>query len=102
MYDCKVFFAAPVPVEFEERRIPKSGFYKKEPFYGSWQERHDLTNRFIDELHKQAGSVVMPPEEWYTMNPETYAKTYMEHGSSFHIAPPFYRRNDWGVTGLGA
>jgi hypothetical protein len=102
-YNCKVSYAAPVPVEFEGRRIPKSGFYKKEPFFGSQQERSDLTKRFIDELNKQSGNkVIMPPADWYTMNPELYAKTYMEHGSSFHIAPPFYRRNDWGVTGLGA
>ena len=103
MHDCEVFYAAPVPVEFEERRIPKSGFYKKEPFFGTQEQRSDLTKRFIDELDKQSnGKVIMPPADWYTMNPELYAKTYMEHGSSFHIAPPFYRRNDWGVTGLGA
>jgi hypothetical protein len=102
-YNCEVSYAAPVPVEFEGRRIPKSGFYKKEPFFGSQQERSDLTKRFIDELNTQSGNkVIMPPADWYTMNPELYAKTYMEHGSSFHIAPPFYRRNDWGVTGLGA
>lgn len=100
---CDVYYAAPVPVEFEERRIPKTGFYKKTPFFGSLQQRADLTNRFIDELNKQSGNkVIMPPSEWYTMDPEKYAKTFMEHGSSVHIAPPFYRRNDWGVTGLGA
>jgi len=100
--DCDVYYATPVPVEYEERRIPKTGYYKKTPFHGTWQDRHDLTNRFIDELDKQSGGkIVMPPADWYTMDPELYAKTYMEHGSSFHIAPPFYRRNDWGVTGLG-
>jgi len=96
-------YASPVPVEFEERRIPKSGFYKKTPFYGSLQERKDLTARFIEVLTKESnGRVVMPPADWYTMDPEKYAKTYMEHGSSFHIAPPFYRCNDWGGTFLGA
>ena len=102
-FGCDVHYAAPVPVEFEARRIPKSGFYKKTPFFGSWQERYDLTNRFIDELNKQSGNkVIMPPSGWYTMDSEKYAKTFMEHGSSFHIAPPFYRRNNWGVTELGA
>ena len=98
-----VWFCAPVPVEFEGRRIPKSGYFKKEPFYGSWQERWDLTNQFIEILHDEAkGKVVMPPKEWYTMDPEKYANTYMEHGSSFHVAPPYYRRNDWGVSPLAA
>ena len=74
---------------------------KKTAFFGSWKERHDLTNQFIEELDKQSGGkVIMPPSDWYTMDSEVYAKTYMEHGSSFHIAPPFYRRNDWGITGM--
>ena len=98
-----VWFCAPVPVEFEGRRIPKSGYFKKEPFYGSWEDRHDLTNKFIEILHEEAkGKVIMPPKEWYTMDPEKYANTYMEHGSSFHVAPPYYRRNDWGVSPLAA
>jgi len=97
-----VWYAAPVPVEFEGRRIPKSGFYKKTPFYGSWKCRWNLTNKFINILHDESkGKVVLPPKEWYTMDPEKYAKTYMEHGSSFHIAPPYYRRNDWGVSPFG-
>jgi hypothetical protein len=102
-FGAKVKYAFPVPVEFEGRRIPKSGFYKGTAFYGSWQDRYDLTERFKDELYNYSdGSVVAPPSEWYTMDPEKYAKTFMEHGSSFHIAPPFYYRNNWGVSPLGA
>jgi hypothetical protein len=94
-------YATPVPVEFEERRIPQTGFYKKTPFFGSLQERKDLTNRFIDILNKESnGRIVMPPKEWYTMDPKTYAETYMESNSSFHIAPPYYRSNDWGQNTL--
>lgn len=98
-FGCEVFYCAPVPVEFEDRRIPKSGFYKGTPFFGSMNDRRKVTEKFIDELNKQSGGkIIMPPEEWYTMDGELYAKTYMEHGSSFHIAPPFYYRNDWGQT----
>ena len=100
-YGVKVKYAFPVPVEFEGRRIPKSGFFKGTAFYGSWQDRYDLTERFKDRLHYYSdGSVIAPPQEWYTMDPEKYAKTFMEHGSSFHIAPPFYLRNNWGQTCL--
>ena len=103
LYGVSCHYAFPVPVEFEERRIPKSGFFKGTPFYGSWQQRYDVTERFKDLLDRYSkGRVVAPPEEWYTMDPEKYAKTFMEHGSSFHIAPPFYRRNEWGGTILGA
>jgi hypothetical protein len=52
-------------------------------------------------LNKESnGRIVMPPKEWYTMDPKTYAETYMESNSSFHIAPPYYRSNDWGQNTL--
>ena len=102
-YGVKVKYAYPVPVEFEGRRIPKSGFFKNTAFYGSWQERYDMTEMFKELLYKYSdGSVIAPPSDWYTMDPEKYAKTFMEHGSSFHIAPPFYKCNNWGGTILGA
>jgi len=102
-FGVNVRYTCPVPVEFEDRRIPKSGFFKGTPFYGSVADRRDITFHFIDELYKQSNdSVVQPPLEWYHMDGKTYAETYMEHGGSFHIAPPFYNRNDWGVTALGA
>lgn len=102
-FGVSVYYCCPVPVEHEDRRIPKSGFFKGTAFYGSVADRRDVTMHFIDELYNQSGDkVVQPPTDWYHMNGEDYAKTYMEHGGSFHIAPPFYNRNDWGVTGLGA
>lgn len=96
-----IWFCAPVPVEFEGRRIPKSGFFKKEPFYGSCEQRKKVTEMFISELYKHTDNVIQPPSEWYNMNPQKYAETYMEYGGSFHLAPPFYRRNNWGVSVLG-
>lgn len=97
-YGCAVSYSCPVPVEWEGRRIPKTGFYKGEPFSGSMTERQVVTHKFITELNKHKVDVVEPPSEWYTMDPKKYAETYMEFGSSFHIAPPYYRRNDFGVT----
>ena len=95
-YDCTVSYAAPVPVEFEGRRIPKTGWFEKAPFYGSQSERADITTRFIARLVHNGVNVVHPPVGWYGMDPEEYATTYMEFGGSFHIAPPFYCRNNWG------
>jgi hypothetical protein len=100
-YECTVYYTAPVPVEYEERRLPKTGYFKGTPFYGSRKDRLDLTLRFIDRLNKISGNrVIMPPEEWYKMDGEKYAKTYMENSSSVHISPQYYRRNDWGQTCL--
>ena len=94
-YDCNVSYTAPVPVEYEGRRLPKTGYFKGTPFFGSRKERLDLTYRFIEGLHKRKVSVVQPPEEWYSMDGEAYAKTHMENSSSVHISPEYYRRYNW-------
>ena len=99
-YECDVWYTAPVPVEYEDRRLPKTGYFKGTPFFGSRKERLDLTYRFIEGLNKRKVSVVQPPQEWYSMDGEKYAKTYMENSSSVHISPQYYRRNDWGQTCL--
>jgi hypothetical protein len=96
-YGCNVFYCCPVPVEHESRRIPQSGYYKGEPFYGTAEERRKITQAFIYELQRQAANrIIQPPEDWYQMDGKVYAKTYMEYNSSFHISPPFHRRNNWG------
>lgn len=93
---CEVEVAAPVPVEYEGRKIPQTGFYKGTAFAGSQSERDMWTMHFIDMMRRRGVQGVQPPIEWYTMDPEQYAKTYMELGSSVHIAPPYYRRCCWG------
>lgn len=101
-FNCNVYFAAPLPIEYEGRKLPKSGYYKGTPFYGSRDERAQLMNQFGNELKNQAGeqSVVHPPYNWYGLDPEKFAKVYMEHGSSVHLSPEYYRRKDWGETCL--
>lgn len=95
-YDCIVEIAAPHPVEFEDRRIPQTGFYKGTPFYGSLKERQELTKSFIDYINDYGIKVVRQPIERYDIDPEQYSKEYMELGSSVHLAPIHYRSNsDW-------
>lgn len=93
-----VEIAVPVPVEYEDRRIPKTGYYKGQPFYGSIQERQNITAFIIKLLKDNHDKVVTPPMSWYFMDPEEYAKTKMELNSSVHIAPVNYRRNNWGIN----
>lgn len=91
------YFAVPVPVEYEGRKIPKSGWFKGEPFYGSLAERSGITEEFMELLDQHSGGrLIHPPWDWYEMCPEKYAKTYMELNSSFHIAPLYYRSESWG------
>jgi hypothetical protein len=93
-YGVEVEIATPVPVEWEGRKIPQTGFYKKEPFSGTQAQRREWTQMFIDKMCEHG--LISPPQGWYSMDGKEYADTYMEPNSSVHIAPPFYRRNDWG------
>lgn len=49
-YSASVIPWEPLPIENESRKVPKTGWYKKTPFYGSWQERTDVRQAFIERL----------------------------------------------------
>ena len=92
-----VSYCYAVPVEHENRRIPKTGYYNGEPFFGSREERLEAT-KWFNELLRQAtgGCVVAPPKAWYGMDGLEYSKEIMELGGSVHIAPTHYARHNWG------
>ncbi len=96
-YCCDVWYSIPVPVEYEGRRLPKTGYFKGTPFYGNRHRRLELTFKWMKILYQLVGNkIVMPPLHWYKMDGEQYAKTYMENSSSVHISPEKYRRHKWG------
>lgn len=84
---------APYPIEFEGRRLPKTGYYKGTPFYGSREQRVTVLNAMISEMRDSFKTVWQWPGEWYDMDPELYAKTYMEKPGSVHLSPEFYEWN---------
>lgn len=93
-----VEYCVPVPIEFIGRKIPKSGWYEGTPYFGTLDERRKATWVFQTMLRDSGQTVVMPPTHWYNMDPEEYAKTYMELGSSVHISPQHYRsKGGWNV-----
>ena len=49
-YSASVIPWEPLPIENESRKVPKTGWYKKTPFYGSWQQRTDVRQAFIERL----------------------------------------------------
>ena len=51
IYNAEVKVWEPLPIENESRKVPKTGWYKGTPFYGTWQQRTDVRNAFIDTLH---------------------------------------------------
>lgn len=81
---------APYPIEFEDRKLPKTGYYKGTPFYGS-RERREHLRKYMTDLMSMTFSVVHYwPSEWFAMDPEKYANTYMEKPRSVHLSPEFY------------
>jgi hypothetical protein len=87
--------ASPVPVEYEDRKLPKTGYYKDAAFFGNIVQRQDWTNHFMEMISCE-NKMITPPKSWYQMDPEQYAKENMELSSSVHIAPSKYRRFNWG------
>jgi len=89
----KISICAPVPVECESRKIPKTGQYKGKNFNKSRKKRLDYTLDFISELDNYFCDfdLITPPKKWYEMDGEKYAKEIMEISSSVHIAPKNYR-----------
>ena len=94
----KVEYSTPWPIEFEERKLPKTGYYKDQPFWGSREERINALNQWIANMDALGMKRVEYPEEWLTMDSEKYAKDHMESTSSVHLSPESYRRKNWGIN----
>lgn len=86
---------APYPIEFEERKIPKTGYYKGTPFYGTHPQRDRVRLIMTNEMKYQFDNVHEWPDNWYMMDPEDYARTYMEKPGSVHLSPEFY---EWDLV----
>ena len=80
----------PYPIEFEGRKLPKTGFYKGTPFFGDWETRNEIRSLLSSKLYTYFDSVKKWPASWYSMDPEEYADTYMEKPRSVHLSPEFY------------
>jgi hypothetical protein len=91
-----VEYAVPWPIEFEGRKLPKTGYYKKQPYWGSYLERSQALAGIIETMDMISMNKIMYPTDWLMMNPEAYAKEKMENMSSVHISPQCYRRKDFG------
>jgi len=87
-----VEITVPYPIEFEGRKLPKTGYYKGTPFFGSWAEREALRKYMTDGMVSRFGAerVKQWPSEWFELDPEKYAETYMEKPRSVHLSPAFY------------
>lgn len=82
-----------LPIENPSRKIPKTGEYKNQPFYGTWQERTDAKNYFNDLLFDIACMNGFKFLEWgseYLNDFGELSFDKMESKGSVHLAPHSY------------
>ncbi len=92
---CKENDLTPVcllPVESESRKIPKSGMYKGQPFYGNQKLRSKLVEIFNAVLQDNLSNVMTWPEKWYK-DLLFYESEVMESKQSVHVRPKHYKHN---------
>jgi hypothetical protein len=78
-----------LPVEHESRKIPGTGLYKKQPFFGTREERmklREVANKIINESGLK---VIRWPEEWIDAD-GTKMLDILEQKSSVHLRPKNY------------
>lgn len=89
----------PLPIEDESRKLPKTGWYKGTPFFGSREERKTVRDYFssaLVEMCKRNGwSIFEWPSRFFTCTPIEFMQTYMERPKSVHLAPLHHRFDYW-------
>lgn len=95
---CKAKVSCLLPVESETRKIPGTGLYKGQPFYGSQADRAFLVNEFNSRLVESGLDVHCWPKAWYE-NIEQYEREVMEPRQSVHIRPKHYANSIRDIRG---
>lgn len=92
--DIKFNFVETLPIENESRVLPKTGYYKGTPFFGSWQERTGLSDLFNKAIELTASTL---PTMTVIKHPQCYRNesneldfAVMETNRSVHLSRQFY------------
>jgi hypothetical protein len=95
LYDIKeIQVVAALPIEDISRKLPKTGYYKKQPYWGTWQDRNIAAQTFnavCKGLCKRLKdySFIEWPDKFKNEKSELDFK-YMERPQSVHISPEYY------------
>lgn len=84
-------------IEDVSRKLPKTGYYKGEPYFGRWTDRNNLKNLFNEAITRIARrnnwEVKRYPFHFFEDNDRLQGKLkfdVMEKPQSVHISPEFY------------
>ena len=86
------------------RRIPKTGWYKGAPFYGSWEQRSglkDIFNATLQTAGKKAGVKIIAHPEHFVNDEGELSLEVMEKPQSVHIRPSEYTLIQRGLAWSG-
>lgn len=79
----------PLPIEHESRKIPGTGLYKKQPFFGTRLERMKLRSIAIDIIRNSGQKYISWPENWICETGEKMLDI-LEQKQSVHLRPKYY------------
>ena len=80
-----------LPIEDESRKLPITGYYKGQPFWGSWRQRDECRLAFRDELERIAGRVKIIRWTDYLLNDKGQLDfKHMERPKSIHLSRQSY------------
>ena len=89
----KVYAYELLPIENESRALPKTGYYKGTPFYGTWEQRETIRLIFKDEMKKLCAQGSVNFIEWtdYLKNDKGELDfDHMEKPKSVHLSRNSY------------
>lgn len=89
----KVYAYELLPIENESRALPKTGYYKGTPFYGSWEDRNRCRLIFKDEMRNLCAQGSVNFIEWtsYLLNDKFELDfAHMEKPKSVHLSRNSY------------
>ena len=78
-----------LPVEHESRKLPGTGLYLKQPYFGTRQERMDLRDAANRIMNNSGLKTLQWPDEWVDED-GTKMFEYMEPKQSVHLKPKYY------------
>lgn len=91
-----------LPIENESRKLPKTGYYKKKPFWGTWEERMDCVDVFNQCFRiiciRNGWSFIQWPKDNICNDLGELDFEVMEARQSVHIAPKYYMYGDLFVN----
>lgn len=88
-----VTLVEPLPVEHESRKIPGTGLYKKQPFFGTREERMRIRDIACRIINNSGLKTIQWPEEWIDSD-GTKMLDILESKQSVHLKPKNWKYID--------